>query len=61
MNEKYKNKTKDFYIYTDTENSKRTYEEIEKLPIEKHNIDSVWLITVIAFIISFLLKICIYC
>lgn len=56
MNEKYKNKTKDFYIYTDTENSKRTYEEIEKLPVEKHNIDSVWLITVIAFIISFFTK-----
>lgn len=49
-------KQKIFIFYTDTENSKRTYEEIEKLPVEKHNIDSVWLITVIAFIISFFTK-----
>ena len=54
MEEKYNNKIKDFYIYTDTENSKRTYEEIKKLPVEKHNIDSLWLVTLIAFIISFI-------
>ena len=41
-------------IVTTHVNSKRTYEEIEKLPVEKHNIDSLWLVTLIAFIISFI-------
>ena len=53
MEQKYLDKTKDFYIFRDDKNCERTYDEICKVKSKESNIDSWWIINFICFLISF--------